>query len=70
MRTVPDATAARYGFQAPEMEREILLRRLVGYTRAEIAHSIQMQPWEVQKYENRAINQLSKRDGLTLRRAA
>lgn len=73
--SVPDSTAGRYEFQEaleslPEMEREILLRRLEGYTRAEIAQSIQMSDWKVREYENRAISLLQKREGVALRRAA
>jgi len=66
-QSTPDASAARYELQEAleslaEMEREILLRRLEGYTRAEIALHIQLAPREVRRYEERAITQLRRRE--------
>lgn len=46
----------------PEMEREILLRRMEGYTRAELARSIQMSVDQVERYEERAVERLRERE--------
>jgi RNA polymerase sigma factor (sigma-70 family) len=72
---VPDASAVRYELQEAlaslePMEREILLRRFEGYTRAELATAIQVSPGRIQAYEQSAIARLRARERRPLRAAA